>query len=82
MQQMHKAKDRGKRADPSFYLIQFHSLRLEAEHVDGKVVVLLLQQHHPKKKQNPADEQVFLAGSPEALFPADAPGLCRGRAGS
>lgn len=51
-------QDRGKR-DPSFYLIQFHSLRLEAEHVDGKVVVLLLQQHHPKKHKIPPMSKCF-----------------------
>lgn len=51
MQQMHKAKAKSceRRADWLFYLIQFHSLRLEAAHVDGKVVVLLLQQLHPNK---------------------------------
>lgn len=55
MQQMHKAKtkSRERRVDWLFYLIQFHSLRLEAAHVDGKVVVLLLQQLHPRKHKMP-----------------------------
>lgn len=51
---MHKAKTKSHRSGwlfffCFFYLIQFHSLSLEAAHVDGKVVVLLFQQLHPKK---------------------------------
>lgn len=50
-----------------FYLIQFHSLRLEAAHVDGKVVVLLLQQLHPKKDEMQPISMCLC----ETLFPAD-----------
>lgn len=52
---MHKAKTKSHegRVDWLFYLIQFHSLRLEAAHVDGKVVVLLLYQLQPKKHKMP-----------------------------
>lgn len=54
-----KTESDERRTDSSFYLIQFHSLRLEAEHVDGKVVVLLLQQLHPKKHKIPPISKCF-----------------------